>query len=287
MNKFLKTCIFVLLPVLLAGCRAPATAGGAERPATDGASFSVTLLSTGKSDCAVIEMDGLVILNDAADEDDYDAIAAMLRADGVTKIDYLILSHYDRDHIGSAPLLIRDFAVGRVVRPAQIKESREYYSLVDAELAKGVPVTVLTEDYRIETANGQITVEPPGRDYGDENNNSAITVVCYRDHRLLFLGDAKKKRLEEFLSRTEGTVDFVKLPHHGDYSRALKSLIKRLRPQWAAATVSSPDEIAPELAEYLSKRGVILYSTADGPVRITWNGEALAAAQTAGSEGGP
>ena len=79
----------LLLALLLAGC-SPTNTGAAAAPAGNHASgrdaFSVTLLSTGKSDCAVIYMDGLVIVNDAADEDDYDAIASNLRSDGVTTI---------------------------------------------------------------------------------------------------------------------------------------------------------------------------------------------------------
>ena len=235
--------------------------------------------TTGKSDCALIYMDGLVILNDAADKDDYKAIAARLRADGVTRIDYLILSHYDKDHIGAAPRLIRKFEIGNVIRPAQIKDSEEYAALVEAEQAKGVAVTIPEEDYVIETENGQIRVDPPDMDYGDSNNNSAITWLSYRGHRLLFLGDAKKARLEELLEQAEGSVDFLKLPHHGDYNTALKALIKRLCPCWAVVTAASPDELEPELEEVLDKRGVVLYNAADGPVRISWNDGALSVVQ--------
>lgn len=283
-TQVIRWLSLLLAVLLLAGC-SPTNTGAAAAPAGNHASgrdaFSVTLLSTGKSDCAVIYMDGLVIVNDTADEDDYDAIASKLRSDGVTKIDYLILSHYDKDHIGSAPSLIRNFEVGLILRTDQAEDSEAYDALVAAEKERRVPVCVLEKDYWIETANGQIKVDPPDMDYGDDNNNSAVTCVTYQGHRLLFLGDAKKKRLEELLPLLEGSVDFIKLPHHGDSNKALEALMRQACPRWAAETLSSEDDVAPKLVELLQALNVQLYSTADGPVRITWNGETLDAVQTA------
>ena len=75
---------------------------GAAAPETDGGTFSLEILDTGKSDCIIVCMDGVTVVNDAADEDDFDSICAALERRGVQRIDYLILSHYDKDHIGSA-----------------------------------------------------------------------------------------------------------------------------------------------------------------------------------------
>ena len=271
---------------LLSGCRsspAPAaqnteTAGASA--AQSGSDFSVNLLSTGKSDCAIIHMDGLVIVNDTADSDDYGAISAALKNGGTTRIDYLILSHYDKDHIGSAAALIHGFEVGMILRPDYEKQSPEYNALVVAEKARNVPVEVLREDYRIETSNGTITVDPPKEDYGDDNNNSLITTVSYRGHNLLFLGDAEKKRLDAFLDAAEDIYDFMKLPHHGDINKKLDSLLRRTTPRWAAETVASAEDVAPELVKRLKTLGTTLYCTADGSVFISWDGSALAVTQT-------
>ncbi len=62
----------------------------------------VTFLDTGKSDCIVMEAGDHVVVNDAADADDAGLIDAFLEKRQVETIDYLILSHFDKDHIGSA-----------------------------------------------------------------------------------------------------------------------------------------------------------------------------------------
>ena len=279
----------IALALLLCACLFTGCGAGEETPAPTAppapeatavpaeAGFSAELLSTGKSDCAIIFMDGLVVLSDTAEENDYNDIASRLKADGVNRIDYIILSHYDKDHIGSAARLIRNFEVGAVLRPDYVEESGEYYALVKAESAMGIEAVILTEDYAIRTENGLITVDPPDEDYGDDNNNSVVTTVTYRGHTLLFLGDARKKRMEEFLRSAPDSCDFIKLPHHGDGNKALYSLLRSCTPVWAAATVSGEDAVEPELAELLDRLGVVLYRTSDGPVRVFWDTDGLTA----------
>lgn len=278
----LITCL--MLNCLLSGCGAPreASAPATSAPAATAApvaEFQMELLSTGKSDCAILFMDGLVILNDTADEDDYASIAARLKAYGVQRIDYMILSHYDKDHIGAAASLIRNFEVGTVLRPDYVEESGEYYALTKAESAMGMDVVILKEDYSIRTANGSILVDPPDEDYGDDNNNSAITTVTYRGHNLLLMGDARKKRVEELLLRVEDSYDFIKLPHHGDGNKALYSFLRLAPPKWAVETISDKEIVEPELLELLDKLGVTLWCTVDGPVTVMWDGQTLSAAQ--------
>ena len=99
----------LLLTAAFSGC-------GAENKETY-PPFTVDFLSTGKSDCALIRMDELVILSDTADADDYETIARCLKSYGIKKIDYMILSHYDKDHIGAAAPLIRYYEVEKVICP--------------------------------------------------------------------------------------------------------------------------------------------------------------------------
>ena len=83
-----------------------------------GGLFRMTILDTGKSDCIIMEAGNRVVVNDAADADDADAICDFLDKRQVGRIEYLILSHFDKDHIGSAAKLIRNYEVGCVLMPA-------------------------------------------------------------------------------------------------------------------------------------------------------------------------
>lgn len=264
----------LLLTALLSGCGA----GAGEEPEAD-SPFSVDLLSTGKSDCALLRMDGMVILCDTADADDYAGIAALLQQLGVERIDYMVLSHYDKDHIGGAAELIRNFQVVTVLRPDYREGSEEYYALMDAISARDTESVTLTEDYTVSTEYGSIAVDPADEDYGDDNNNSLVMTVTYRDHRLLFLGDAKKQRMKEFVSVAAESYDFIKLPHHGDSNKPLLQLLRDTRPLWTAETVEARALVDPELLETLEELEIPLYCTCDGSVHIWWDGEELRAEQ--------
>ena len=250
------------------------TACGAA-PAADeketGEIFSVDILSTGKSDCALIRLDDLVILSDTADADDFPAIRALLDSYGVERIDYMILSHYDKDHIGSAAALVRAYPVGEILAPDYWETSLEYAEIQAACDETGTPWTRLTEDRVVETAHGGFRADPPDRNYGDDNNNSLLTTVTWKGKNLLFLGDAKKKRMEEFLTAAEDAYAFIKLPHHGDSCKPLLQLIRQSSPVWAVETVSAFEAVEPELLTTLEGTGVTLYLTRDGPVSVTWN----------------
>ncbi len=261
----------VAAAMLLAGC------GAAAAPTEE--LFSVDIPSTGKSDCALIRMDGLVILCDAADADDYDAIRALMKERGAERIDYLILSHYDVDHIGSASALVRACPVGEVLGPDYPEDSLEYADLQAACEETGTTWTRLREDRRVETAHGSFLADPPDRNYGDDNNNSLILTVTWRGENLLFLGDARKKRMEEFRTVAESRYAFVKLPHHGDSCKPLLRLIRETSPAWAVETVSGFEAVEPELLNTLSGTGVTLFLTRDGPVRITGTDKGLLAEQ--------
>ena len=110
----MKRCLAALLALctLLALC-----ACGAAVPGPENGVFSLDILNSGKSDCIIVCMDGVTVVNDAADEDDFDAICAALDRRGVQRIDYLILSHYDKDHIGSAAALVQAYPVGQILGP--------------------------------------------------------------------------------------------------------------------------------------------------------------------------
>ena len=150
----MKRCLAALLVLcaLLSLC-----ACGAAAPETDGGTFSLDILDTGKSDCIIVCMDGVTVVNDAADEDDFDSICAALERRGVQRIDYLVLSHYDKDHIGSAAALVRAYPVGQILGPDYEEDSMYLTLLKRAAEERNTPFLRLTENYTVETENGSAT----------------------------------------------------------------------------------------------------------------------------------
>ena len=270
-SLLLQILALLLCGIFAAGC-------GAEKEAVP-PDFSVDFLSTGKSDCAVIFMDGLVILSDTADANDADEIAALLRERGAEKIDYIIVSHYDKDHIGAAGALIRAFPVGKLLRPDYVEDSDEYKDMMAAMAETGTEDMTLREDYTVKTENASFTADPPDKDYGDDNNNSVFLTLTYRGKNMLFMGDARKKRIEEFLSVAQSSYDLIKLPHHGDSCKPLIRLVENTRPLWAVEMVSRNEKVEEDLLRCLEKTGTKLFLTSGGAVRASWTGSGFSLEQ--------
>lgn len=237
--------------------------------------FTVDVLSTGKSDAILIRAHGTVILIDTADDDDGERIVSFLRAYGVTKIDWLILSHYDNDHVGGGAAVVRAFPVGRAVGPAYTRDSARMRALTAALAERDVPLEKITDDIRFETENGSVWINATKEsfdlsDESEENNNSLIVSVTADGSRFLFLGDALKERLTEYCD-IPGALDgcaFVKLPHHGDWNRAIGYLLEETKPPAAAVTASSDAAVETKLREKCTALSAELLGTWDGGIHI-------------------
>lgn len=86
--------------------------------------FKVTFIDVGQGNCVFIRFpDGKVMLIDGGDVDAGRKVESVLRADGVNKIDYLVASHSDADHIGGLVYLLEKFDVYKIFRPFQFAGS--------------------------------------------------------------------------------------------------------------------------------------------------------------------
>ena len=79
--------------------------GNSSVPATD--EVKVTVLDIGKADCIVIQTKMHTIMIDTGEKNNADEIEEYLNQEGITHIDYLELTHYDKDHIGGLPKLLK------------------------------------------------------------------------------------------------------------------------------------------------------------------------------------
>lgn len=273
-KRGLYAVFFLCLAFLITGC--------GETP-KKAASLKMTFLDTGKSDCIVIEAGGSMVVNDTADADDMDAICAFLDERQTERIEYLILSHFDKDHIGSAAGLIWRYEVGQVLMPDYEEDSELYLSLTEALTETQTDYVRLREDVSFSLEGIDFYVNAPREEsYDNDNNYSLITTVTNGDNRFLLMGDAQKKRTEEFLESPAAgeRYDLIKMPHHGDYNKKLKELLTIAKPAYAVLT-PDPERTRVEEETVLlleSARCSALY-TDEGVVTATSDGRNVEVSQ--------
>ena len=261
----------------------------------------VDVLNVGDADATLLRMDDTVILIDAGESNDYLTIRGKLDEYGITTIDHLIISHYDNDHIGALPQILQNFTVKQVYMPDYIRKSSLYsrmMSTLDALAGKTQVRRLHNEDVRIELSYGSLWINATGlyeagQELGsdgshalEENNYSLITSVYFGDTSLLFAGDAEDDRIAEFsarLSEGECAYDFIKIPHHGGYDKALGELLRRNQgARYFAVCVSSDTNptVEGELVTAMRHAGAPAYYTCNGHISYATDGKSMLIEQT-------
>lgn len=254
--------------------------------------LTVEIFNTGKSDCILLVADGDAMLIDTADADDGDRITGELKSRGIERLSYLLITHMDNDHVGSAAALLGKIEVGEVITPNYIRLTTLSRALYTAADAHDVPLTRLAEDRTLTFGGAKValnvthlfgdeTVEDPSEgtdgDAIDDNNFSIIAHLTYKDFSALFLGDAEKARMEEFNAAfPDVKAQIVKLPHHGTYTKPLRTLLERAAPDFAVACVDSAACVESKLTDRtdLLPGGMLL--TSDGTVHVATDGKEYA-----------
>lgn len=277
------------------------TTGGNAGSLTPGDAFvnaehllTIRVLNTGKSDCILITLDQTVIMIDTADANDYAQIGDVLASLGISRIDHLILTHYDNDHIGSAAGVIEDFEVTNVYAPNYVRDSGLYRDLLEAVQKRAAVTTMhkLNEDTEIALETGKLWLnvsgvypdlshEDPIPEDNMDNNLSLICGLTLGDFSALFMGDAEKARCEDFAAHEQyaGQYDFVKLPHHGNYYKALRDTLTHIKPKYGVICTDADQAPEIELVNLLRNLGTLTYYSYNGTFVLRTDGKSVECTQ--------
>lgn len=243
-----------------------------------GPELQVCFFSAGKADAILLTTEHGAVLIDAGNKGFGKEILSYCREKGVYSLDYLILSHFDKDHIGGAPRVLQALPVGQLLQPEGPGEGSAFENYSEALSKLSIEPLTLREELRFDLDGVRFTVNPPGKtDYADDpaNNASLIVSVECGNCRLLFTGDAENLRLEEWLETNSGAYDLVKMPHHGSWHRAVEKLLEQTRPSYAVITSSGQEPEDAKTLRRLEKLGVQVFLTREGPVLLDCDGKTL------------
>ena len=195
------------------------------------------------ADCAVLLSRGKCVVIDTGEEADGPHILEFLEKKQVSQIDCLILTHPDKDHIGSAPLLFESLPIDMIVMPYYMKDNNDrLQALKDQMERSNAPVLTLSRSREFIFGDLKLRIFPPDEiSYNKDNNYSLITLAEHGDVRMLFAGDAQKVRLEEMEEYGLEPVDLYKVPHHGRQSNKGEEMIRQLKPGIAVVTAEQAD----------------------------------------------
>ena len=233
----------------------------------------ITIQTKDDADCTLLYQDGAAVLIDTGEEQDAEHIVEVLKQNNITKLDCMILSHSDKDHVGGALAILQTIPVERVVE-SPYEEANERMLEINHYLeANGITVLYPTRTWRLQAGGMQLLIYPPlEKHYNDSNNYSLATLVQHENVNLLFTGDALRKRSEELLLIEWPKIDLYKVPHHGRKNSKSRDMFEVLQPQYGVVTAKSADG---DVLEAALEVGTELFFSGEQECCFISNGEIL------------
>lgn len=261
-------------------------------------------IDVGQGDCTILELpDGKIAVIDCGNgsEDSNKAVLRYLNALGVDEIDYLIVTHADKDHAGGASEILQYKQVKRVFLPLATQNNYEYDVLLAAVLESGTAystvcppdptrpetyMSVTDGEYPYTFAFLYPTTEMVDNGFGElkDNELSAVLWLDYQGVSTLFTGDApiqteNKLILDDTLGLFElygvtlSQTEILKVSHHGSDDATSQLLLDYMHAQTAIISCGENNEYlhpSEEVLNRLTDAGVDVYRTdKQGTIVIT------------------
>ncbi len=197
----------------------------------------VTYLDVGEGDSIVLKSNNHLFLLDTSGNTYYsykDNIIKYIKSLGINKIESLILSHGDYDHMGEAINLVNEIKIEKVIFNCGNLSNleKELIKVLDKKHIKYYScIKELSFDnnklYFLNT-----------KEYDNENDNSSVIYTELNGYKFMFMGDAGISKEKDILDKYNiSNIDVLKVGHHGSKTSSSKEFINEIKPKYSIISV--------------------------------------------------
>lgn len=244
-----------------------------EIPAVTG-SFDFTVLKAGQADAIFMQTENNNIILDCGEKDDGDELVELLQEKGISNVEYIFITHFDKDHVGGFPEVMENVTASNIIVPNYVGNNDEYEDYLKTVADKNLEITALAENtsFVLDDVLFEISV-PKKQSYAENDNDfSLVMSITHGENTFLFAGDAEEGRLPEVLSEFGKQYDFLKVPHHGKHNKITQRFINTVKPKYAVITDSDKNPAEKKTVSLLKTTNAEIYSTRDGDVSVISTG---------------
>ncbi|WP_419958006.1 S-layer homology domain-containing protein [Psychrobacillus psychrotolerans] len=240
--------------------------------------LKVSFIDVGQGDSILIQApNGKTMLIDGGTRAAGVDVVAYLRSRGVTKLDYVVATHPDADHIGGLISVLNSFTVGTFIDSGKVHTTETYLDILNLIDSKNISLTIPnigekftldpTMDIQIIHVNGEAT---------DNNDASIVFKVTYNKVSFLLMGDADTKLEAEIMAKFNVQSTILKAGHHGSNTSSSATFINKVKPATTILSYGEDNSYGHPHTEVISRLksvGSKIYSTAEaGNITVTTNG---------------
>ena len=254
-------------------------------PVTNDKELQVHYIDVGQGDSILLRYGGKNALIDSGDVNATNEVMSYLNANSVSKIDVLIVSHPDADHIGSMSEIIDNYDIGEIyMSPLSedlVPTTNVYTNMLLSISQKGLKINLREAgDKPIKFGDLEFECVAPEGEFASKNNSSLALRLVYGETSFLFTGDMEKESEKSTLQRGYNvSADVLKVAHHGSSSSSIEKFVDAVAPKYAIISVGKDNRYkhpSQEVIERLSEKGIKVYRTdLDGDIVVVSDGKQL------------
>lgn len=245
-----------------------------------GSDLDVVVLDVGQGQSVVLASEGTFALVDCGSGNRWkspgETAAHQLAAMGCKRLDWLILTHYDQDHVSGVTGLLTRLGAETVLVPEEADDGGWMPVVLETARDHGAEVRFITEEERLDFGRGSLRLFPPLGDAGD--NERGLTVLAAAGEKeFLITGDMDASTEEKLLAAYRlPDIEGMMAGHHGSKYATSQALLETLKPEIVCVSVGGNSYGHPteETLLRLARQGCEIYRTdLHGRIHLAWNQE--------------
>ncbi|PEQ96690.1 DNA internalization-related competence protein ComEC/Rec2 [Bacillus sp. AFS006103] len=195
-----------------------------------------------------------------------DVVVPFLKGKGITKIDKLILTHGDMDHIGGTFSILKELEVKQILMPSVIAPSDTELGITREAQKKKIAVIKVSEGDRWVSGDNEFYILSPEKNFSGERNSGSITFLAKLGGvRWFFGGDLDQEGEEKIIKKYPHLkIDVLKVGHHGSKTSSAEAFINQINPKAALISVGEKNRYGhphSEVLERLKKTNSLIFRT--------------------------
>lgn len=243
--------------------------------------LEITYIDIGQGNAVLVKSKNENLLIDGGNRANSRYYYNYIKNKNLKKIDYMIASHYDEDHIAGLISILENYKVLNVLSPAYKKDTKIYKSFKKSLSNSNANIInpIQGDSFNLGDAKVKILWPKVYKD-GVDNDNSIVVKITYGNMKFLFPADASKDVEDQLIySGYNLKSDVLMVGHHGSKYSTSKEFLKEVRPKLAIISVGKNNRYkhpSKEVIKLLNSENIkILRTDIDGNITIKCDGNKI------------
>ena len=243
--------------------------------------LKINFIDVGQGDsCLITTPQNKKVIVDSGGSESYDVgknvLLPYLLDKRITKIDYIMISHFDTDHCKGFEYVLENIKVKNVIISKQSETSENFKQIMKIIRKKRINLIIVQKETKIKIDNFTTVdiLSPQSENIADNmNDNSIVAKFEAYNFSILFTGDASEKIEKELIKENINLKsDILKVSHHGSKTGTSEEFLKSVKPKIALIGVGENNKFGhptEDVIKRLTENKIKIYRTdTDGEIRI-------------------